>query len=378
MSRWRDLLLVVVLFSALAGATILTYPLLSRSEPAQPPQATTHSAAPEGCKALYLWLTDLGYEVRRIEGEFVLPSDVDVLFVLGPTRPFTLREASQLVDWIAAGHTLVLTPNPILAGDEHPWNLLYLDLGPERVLESEISPTQPLLLYPPVRRVAHGASCGLVTRGLNAIPLLGPAREPVMLTFTREQGRVYALAGAYPFTNAGIDQADNARLILNLAGAPGRAGIAFDEYHHGYVRPPVEFTAVLFTQPWGWAALYGMGATVLYLALRGRRLGRAVPAESSQRRTVAEYVSSMAGLFRRAGQRDAIRRHYRREFRRQLAQPGGFDPELPAEEFARQLARYQPVDPADLTDLLRRLDRPTSEAGLLRLVQELEEFVKRK
>lgn len=376
MSRRRDLLLVMVLFGVLAGVTVLTYPLLPREEP-QPPFPTTHSAAPEGCLALYLWLADLGYDVRRVEGEFVLPENVDVLFVVGPTWGFERSDARALAVWVDRGHDLVLTPD--LFGDEELWNQLYVDRGTRRIEDEEATPVQPVLLDPLVQRVAHGARRGLITRGLDYVPVLGSADEPVMLTFTLGQGRVYVLADEFPFTNAGVDQADNARLVLNLVGAPGRI-VAFDEVHHGYQRAQVSLEEGLFTQPWGWAVVYGVVVGVLYLALRGRRLGRPVPLARHQRRTVAEYVSAMAGLFRRAGQRDAVRRHYRREFRRQLAQPYGVDPELDVDEFVQQLSRYRPVAEHQdrLRDLLYRLNRPAGEADLLRMVQEMEEFVKRK
>ncbi len=59
-----------------------------------------------------------------------------------------------------------------------------------------------------------------------------------------------------------------------------------------------------------------------------------------RRRSSAEYVQSMALLFRRAGKQAYILQHYRKELKRRLARPYGFVPPDDDALFVRELQRY--------------------------------------
>ncbi len=129
-----------------------------------------------------------------------------------------------------------------------------------------------------------------------------------------------------------------------LRRVPAGGRIQFDEYHHGFFTPP-STTRLVLGSPWGWAAAYAVLVVALYLLLSGRRFGRPVPLkEELTRRSSAEYIESMADLFQRGGKRSYILQHYHAAFKRKLAGPLGANPQLPDEEFVRELARYRDLD----------------------------------
>jgi hypothetical protein len=202
--------------------------------------------------------------------------------------------------------------------------------------------------------------------------LLGTSEQLLVAGIQHGNGYIYVSATGYPFTNAGLRDPENARLVLNMLRRIPRSGtVTFDEYHHGYVRPPTPTVAVT-SSPWGWAGLYSILVVALYLVLSGRRFGQPIPLrEESQRRSSAEYVESMADLLQRSGKRAYILRHYYQQFKRRLARPYGISPQTEDAEFVAELARIRPIDAPALLGVLSRLraNQP-SESQLVTAIAE--------
>jgi hypothetical protein len=234
-----------------------------------------------------------------------------------------------------------------------------------------------VLDQPPVGEAAVQTGRVLVPRVDDYVKLLGPADAAIVAGIKRGRGYIYLSAATHPFTNAGLRDSENAGLALNLLRrVPAGGRIQFDEYHHGFFTPP-STTRVVLGSPWGWAGAYAALAVGLYLLLSGRRFGRPIPLkEEVTRRSSAEYVESMADLFQRGGKRGYILRHYQAAFKRRLAKPLGVNPQLPDDEFVRDLARYRDLDqPALLALLARMRGERASEAELLRAVAEADEYL---
>ena len=108
------------------------------------------------------------------------------------------------------------------------------------------------------------------------------------------------------------------------------------------------------------------------MLINGQRFGRVLPLpQEVMRRSPAEYVQSMAQLFRRAGKRHMLLQHYRRQLKRSLGKPYRVNADLPDEEFVAELARYRDVDRAELLALLRALDqRDVGERTLVKLADD--------
>jgi hypothetical protein len=241
---------------------------------------------------------------------------------------------------------------------------------------------QPALDSPPLTRPQVQASRILLPRRPDYTALLGTSDALVSLGLRHGQGYVYLFSTVYPFTNDGLADEQNARLVLNaMRRVPAGGRVLFDEYHHGYIRPPTAATP-LTGNPIGWAGLYIGVAVGMYLLLSGRRFGRPVPlAEEVQRRSSAEYVESMADLFQRGGKTAYIGAHYHTQFRRQLARPYGINPQLDDDTFAFEVARVAALEgqeAAALRAVLQQLGQPPDDAALLRAISNADAFVARR
>jgi hypothetical protein len=207
------------------------------------------------------------------------------------------------------------------------------------------------------------------------------ASYAMVVSFPQGEGRVWMVGSAYPFTNVGIQQADNGALIANmLAQVPRGATIGFDEHLHGFSEYGSTFNDWLFGTAPGWGVLLGVAVTMLYLFLRGRRFGQAIPLpENRLRREPVEYIQAMATLFRRTGQREAMMRHYNGQLRRRLSERYGVDPKLRSDELVKRVVYADPsVDEGTLRDLLRRLSQGNvSERELIGAAADVDAYMKK-
>ena len=374
MSLRRDVLLIGGLFAAL----VLFIVFGPASQPPQPEATpTTHSSADLGAQALYEWTERMGYRPNRLEyREYAIDEQSDALLILNPSEVITLEEARTTLDWVEQGGTLILADDTsnILGAS----NALLSELKVESAVYTgttiieRAAPLQPALDQPPLNEPLVRAGRFLIPRRADYAALLGTPQHLLLAGIQHGSGYVYVSAASYPFTNEGLRDPQNARLVLNmLRRVPSSGGITFDELHHGYVRPPQPTVAVT-SSPWGWAGLYALLVVALYLVLSGRRFGRPIPLrEETQRRSSAEYVESMADLLQRGGKRAYILQHYHQQFKRRLARPYGISPQVEDSEFVAELTRFHPIDEPTLRGILARLrsSQPNEEQFVATIVE---------
>ncbi len=375
----RDMLILAGLFAALA-LFIALGPGRAASVPGV--GASSHASGPRGALALYRWIDALGYDVRRLQyrERFAPDPEAAMLIVLGPSERYTIDEAAAVADWVERGGILILADDrPGRLGGAAPlFRAFDLELvAPPQDRAPEPAPVlQPAFSAPSARAVVAGTTTTLRATRADAVPLAGASAAPLVLGLPHGAGYVFASAALHPFTNAGLDEGDNAAMVLNmLRRAPPGGRVVFDEYHHGFVSQP-SLRALLLGAPWGWAILYTALILATYLALTGRRFGRAAPLrEEIARRSSAEYLESMAGLLRRAGRRDALQAHYRATFKRRLVRASGLSSHLDDAAFLAALAAIAPERARRAGALLRAMAAPVaSDAALLRLVAEADEI----
>ncbi|WP_026370167.1 DUF4350 domain-containing protein [Kallotenue papyrolyticum] len=377
MSRWRELVLIIVLFGVLIGFTI--WGPARRQAELVGQRGSTRSTAGDGAYALLRWLEALGYDTQRLEfSDWSVPDAAHALFVLAPReRPFTPEEAAATLAWVRAGGTLILVaaepatllhPHPLLeqlrASVEDPDHAAMVSSAPV---------SQPLLTTPPVEAIRVQSHAVLRFQRDDYVPLLSGPHGPLLAGIQEGRGYVYLSTAIFPFTNQGLRERSNAALVLNLLRrVPAGGLVIFDEYHHGYDTPP-SLRVTAFQRGWGWPVLYTLLVVGAYLALSGRRFGRALPLRTEvQQRSSAEYVESLALLLRRADQRAYVAEHFRNELKRRLGRAYGFVPPDDDAAFIRELQRFAAVGDEQLqaiAALLRGLREHPDHARLIALVQ---------
>jgi len=384
-SLGRDFWLVTGLLALLGVVTALA--AAHQTQQSTPPPLASFSNAPDGTRALRLWLGALGYTVRDdTPASFEVPPAASLALMLEPTDAVAPEEWRAIDRWVAAGGTLVLAGDGLgtaLATAHYTITLSYLS-DPALSLVA----ASPVLASPPLAQPAPAqAQAYLDTSRRDVLPLLASPAGPIALTFAQGKGRVIVSAAPYALTNAGLKQPGNPELALNLVSGSGAAGsraeVWFDEWHHG-VRPDAA-GAVSGPEDWlrvtpaGHALLFVAALIFMALLLSGRRFGRPVPlARDTARRAPLEYISAMANLHRRAGQRRAALRHYHDQLKRRLGRRYRLDPALHDAEYVSRLAGLRPsLDAEALRTLLKDLSQPAvSEETLVRLAGQAADLMK--
>ncbi|MEZ4835928.1 MAG: hypothetical protein R2873_28685 [Caldilineaceae bacterium] len=220
-----------------------------------------------------------------------------------------------------------------------------------------------------------------------AIPVLAlPADAPAVTVQQQGAGVVWLMARRYAFTNADLLEDEQPHLLLaTLRGLPDQALVVLDTYH--LFGPSllansriVTIQDWLYSTPSGWATLFLLGLTVLFLYLGGRRLGPplTIPGQG-RRREAAEYVAAMAGLQRRANVSDSIARHHRRRLRLALGRRHRIPADLDDAEFLRRLrsadARIDDAAMKRIERVLSGLAALPADDKLVDLVAEADEVL---
>lgn len=389
----KELLLI---FAVMLAVVLVTQRIAGDQTAQAEPDLVSDSAAPGGARALYLWLESLGYQVERLEYREFRPGDTArVLLMLAPASQPDAQELDALRVWVERGGALIVAgslglslPQTVVAGtsgvDGLGAVLKKFDLALQfQGSQAEAGTGQPLLLRPPVTSVRVEAT-SFVTGSDSLVPYLGKPGRPVGAGLAVGKGQVYVLASNYAFSNQALGQADNGALLLNWLPSPDQAGIVlFDEVHHGRADPR-SLAYMMTHEPWGWAVLYAIGMSFLYLALEGRRFGRPAPALVDTRRVASEYVVSMAGLLRRGGKGAWVARHYERELGRNLAAACGLDPQQSSPVVAERASRTVNLAGGiggqeagqTLLDLHQGAESGISERRLVRLTAEADRIIK--
>jgi len=380
----------VLLAGALAAAS------LQLGAPDGPP-LSARAYGVTGSVALARWHEAMGFRVRLVEGRpYRIPRDARLLYVLQPNAhyAFAREELATLRQWVEAGGLLVLAfecevsypitrrgPAQYALLDESPLGAFGFDTTLLETRQVTATLAQPLLSTLPVgdfqwRRDNKDNALALDPPD-DALIHAQVDDGALIVSRRMGSGRVIALAGAFPFTNEGLRNEANARLILNLAGlVPPGSVVAFDEFHHGSRQTP-SLLGWLLSAPAGLAVSLTLALIGAYMVWSGRRFGRPfVMPELRVRRAPSEYVLAMANLSRAAGQRNAALLRYHAWLKRRLAQPWRLDVSQPDHRFVEELrAVGAPVDYERLARLLNDLQRgATSDAHFARLAREAAEF----
>ena len=351
------------------------------------PPLTSTSSAPTGTLALKRWLQKLQYSIiEETPSVYALPQGAQIVFVLEP-QLISSDELDTLDAWVRSGGTLI-TAGELSFDDlaEHfNFKLAYFDPVPAKfTLQTPLFQNPALESDIPMDTADVLAAAYLVPSRSTYVTHLAADGKPVLVSFDFGQGRVILSSITHPFTNAGLKEAGNPALLLNLLALAKKQGpVWFDEWHHGLQGSDAPSAG----GPDNWLRYTPLGRSVLFVAviiflallLGGRGFGRPVPLPRELRRRGAlEHVSAMANLSRLAGHRIPVLREYQTQLKRTLGRRYRLDPTLPDNEYVAQLVRYNPaLDGPALLALLNRLaQNNVSEKELVQIASEAAKWIK--
>jgi len=363
------LLMIVSAFAATQRKTEQEYPKLSSISP-----------APNGALALKLWVKELQYNVdEQVLTNFAPPEDSSILLMLEPLFP-TEEDMSSVDEWVEQGGTLIAIGEQygmFSLTDHYEFFFSYLPNN-----SGTPSNETPLLDSPSSLDLKNAkVNIALDSDRDDYVVLVSYQNQPVLVSFEQGEGRVILGTIANSFTNAGLKQAGNPELVLNiLALAREKGAVWFDEWHHGVqsgeqILGPTEF---LRETPFGRALLFITFAVFIAFLLQGRGFGRPIPLpQEIKRRGALEHVTGIANLSRRAAHRSAVMMQYHNQVKRKLGQRYRLDPGMDDEQYVNTLAGYNSeIDKNELLNLLKRLKRKdVNETEMVHLAVEASKWI---
>jgi len=261
---------------------------LTGGTPGGPP-SSSYSTGAEGAAAYAELLDRAGHSVERLRRP-VSKATLDPRETLLLLDPGSVAEAEPR----ALGRFVENGGRLVVSGSTGDWLDSIVDRPPDWSAD-ELGSTEVLAPVAELAGVRNVQSAGRgAWAGGAALPALGSG-DRSLLAVTDDGGGVLLLADPSPLQNRLLDQADNARLGVNLAGASGRP-VRFLESFHGYG----EATG-LGAVPARWWAAFGLlaAAALTLMVARGRRLGPPQEPERDLPPPRRVYVESLGGVLAR-------------------------------------------------------------------------------
>jgi uncharacterized protein DUF4350 len=284
--------LALGIVACLAGFAVVLAIIDRLSPEPKGPPSSSYATSPRGLAAYASVLQRNGHAVRRLRTRIAdeAPPTGQTLVVLDPDV-MEPEEARAIGEWVRSGGNLV-------AGGtgEARWLDSVLDAAP-RWEDGGGRLRRTLVPVAVTSGVEEVVSDGGGWHGLGgALPAIGPADGPLLVTTRAGKGSVTLLADTTPLTNARLAQADGAALGIALAGGRGRT-VAFLETVHGY-GVARGFGGLPTRVKW---TLAGLALTALIAVwAAGRRFGEPEDPDTEAPPPRVAYVDALAAALVRA------------------------------------------------------------------------------
>ena len=421
----RDLIAVLLLLALfVAGGLLLggrgAAPRRTVGAEEAPNPSVTNDRA-SGSKGVYEWTARLGYQPTDWRQNWTRLSSAEpgVLLVIDPQvqnpmfsitgggqsggdrTQLSAHDAATLRRWLASGqgHTAILLASRLPSGKSGPGGAknarsdadtfadaldLVVESASPATGRTEFAPLQPVSDTQGIISL-HSASGARISRARpDGLALFGDAAGPLALEIPVGRGRLIAVADAGLFSNAGLARAENAVFLADLLAHYSRPGgpILFDEYHHGDVADnPGGSVWEALGRPLQLALIQVFLAALCLMVLLGGRFGPPIPSGRDLARSSADYVASLANLYRRAEASGTALETLYRQFLRDVCGRLALPPDVNLERLAEVAARRGQVNKEGFRRLLAtcemRLDAgKVTEAELLDLTRQMESIRK--
>ena len=340
---------------------------------------SSYSTGPDGAKAAYTLLGEMGYRVERWTNppeDLPKVSENTLLIIAGPFIPSTDEESRQLEGFVAGGGHLLITgmigATMIRAKGVEP--------APARNNERQTFAAEvPSPLTRNAPEISMEVPAHWAHLGPDQLRYYGSEEGAAVTKLRAGKGEIIWWAGDSPLTNYGITQASNLALFLNCVGSRVEARVLWDEYFHG-VRPGLWH--YLSRTPLPLALLQVLILMAFIIITYARRSGAVRPLSRRSRLSPLEFVETVGALYQRKGAAaGALEIAYSR-FRFLLARRLGIASTLTTPELIRSVQERPGWTISGFAETLEQIDsavklQQVSEPRALTWVGELYDFTRR-
>ncbi len=425
----RELVGLIVLLVIFVGVGLFVVPANDGSSDNVRTVGTEYQADPSisnnrdhGSRAFFEWTRLLGYRPAVAHFDWShLPHNASMLVSIAPetnrpsdsllpssdfTGTLTAQDADGITEWLKDGRTLLIMtsvlpsdfsvkdtsggpPDTTTDDDQFGNKMGFAVQSTQQGNQASFVPLQPNPLVAGVTsiRLTEGTSRAYrekrdyVTLFASVVPLHDKLAsvEPAVMVFKVGKGRVIVIADDFFASNRNLPEADNAAFLANVITTSGPRGsvILFDEFHRGIA---AESTSMWSSMGISLQSLTIQGILICFLALFlvMPRFGAIKELRRTEARSSGEYLTSLAGLYRRARATvpalDIIYRQFLRDICERLALPT----DVQLERLAEVAAKHSNIDPNALKRLIvaceTALDKKQLSAGdLLALTRQMEQ-----
>jgi len=291
----KILLLAVFFLAFLTFLAVLFSPNNRASSRGYP---SSYSAAPDGAKAAYTLLVEMGYGVERWERP---PEDLPnsarniVLIIAGPVIPSSKDDQRRLQQFVASGGHLLITG---VEGAEMIGAKVVAPPPPVQDTWQTFSAEAPSPLTRYAPEISMEAPAHWAHLGAGQARYYGSGQGATVAKLLDGSGETIWWGSDSPLTNLGITRASNLALFLNCVGSAPGTRILWDEYFHG-VRPGIWHYLSHTPLPWAFLQLLVL-ATFLVITY-ARRSGALRPLLRVPRLSPLEFVETVGALYQRKG-----------------------------------------------------------------------------
>jgi len=355
-ASWRTSDLTVLAVAG-AGTVLLTGASFLVAPPDALPRndGSSYAAHPDGARAAFLLLKDLGYHVdRSFEPVAALrhaPAHT-TLVLANPSEQPSQQDVRALQTFIERGG-LVLATGPVAATF-----LPGVPQTPDRKGDTTgVRPSRsrrqdralPGALTDGVESIDLPAAAAPLALDSPYVAMYGTDQAPAVVTARSENGRAVWWAGSAPLANGGIGRPRHVELLVNTLGVPGARTVLWDEFYHGHAR---SFWSYVAATPFffGVLQLVGIAGAALFTYVRRRRPIRQRVVEP--RTSPLEFIDTMGGLYERAHASAAAVSIVHAHVRRRLLTALGLPPTTGDDRLVTVAAERLAFDPAELAGVL--------------------------
>lgn len=319
----------------------------------------------DGATLFYNWAKQQQYQPEHINAlNSLYRYPQETIFILNTKGEYTYDELIALDVWVQDGGTAVIALESDQASnltEQFGANISWIWPG-----TNNAQPKLPLLNWPntitkPSLKATHKVNISC-RRGV-AIHI-GSCRRPIIASFGHGNGQIYFISTVHIFTNKGLQNEQNARLveniILNSAGRTGK--ILFDEGHRE--QPFFWF----LSHPTGWAIFLIALLIFFYIIWNFTKVESETPVQTAPLSEIQEsmqYLNRVAEADRTRQGPNAVKTHYWQRLKKTLCQRFKLDPTISDEQFLNEIKLHlTEIDMAELISLHIRKERDPLEKDL--------------